>query len=360
MGGTDFQAVEPYTYDDLQSCQENDFNMVSFSIQKDQDFIIPIIKQALSINPSLKIMATPWTAPAWMKTTNSLFGGEFRQGSNYQQAYATYFVKFIQAYQNEGIQIDAITVQNEPKHSDNSYPTMLLSWEAERDIIKNYLGPAFSQNGINTKIIIYDHNWDDTSYAGNILSDSGAAQFIAGSAWHCYGGNHDTPGNFHNQHPTKDIYFTECSGGGWAPDFNIVWGSRIISIGQTRNWAKTALYWNLALDDNHGPKVGVGGCSNCFGLITTHSNGDTTKKPEYYIIGHMSKFVSPGAVRLDTPAYGWDDVHSVAFQNPDGSIAIVVLNPRNYMDQDFYIEIDGQQYQYTLPRESVATFVYQN
>lgn len=360
MGGTDFQGVQPYTYDDLPSWQHNDFHMDQFSIQKDRDFIIPILKQALKINPSLRIIATPWSAPAWMKTTNSLFGGEFHHGNNYQQAYALYFVKFIQAYQSEGISIDAICLQNEPKHSDNSYPTMKLSWEAERDIIKNYLGPAFNQHSINTKIIIYDHNWDDTGYAGNILSDGGAAQYIRGSAWHCYGGRHDTCGGFHNQHPDKDIYFTECSGGDWAPGFNVVWGVRILSIGQTRNWAKTVMYWNIALDDNHGPKVGVGGCNNCNGVITVHGNGDTTKNTEYYIIGHMSKFVFPEAVRLDTPAFGWDDVHSVAFQNNDGSVAIVVLNPRNDRDQTFYIDIDGQHYQYTLPRESVATFVYRN
>ncbi|KAK3087645.1 hypothetical protein FSP39_008702 [Pinctada imbricata] len=358
MGGSDFQAVNAYTYDDLPDNNQNDFGMNRFSIDKDKAFVIPILKEALTLNPKLKVMATPWSAPAWMKNNKNLFGGDFNSGSQYQEAYASYFVKFIQAYASEGIKIEAITVQNEPLHKSDSYPTMGMSWQLERDFIKYHLGPKFRSNGINTKILIFDHNWDLKDYPEHIMSDSSAAQYIDGSAWHCYGGRHDTPESFHNKFPSKNIYFTECSGGDWDTNYydGIVWNFRILMIGQPRSWAKSVLLFNLALDDNHGPRQGVSGCKDCRGVLTVHGDGSFTKNFEYMYIGHMSKVVQPGAVRVDSSWLGWDSLQSVAFENPDRSVAAVVLNP-TASDQQIHVDIDGTSYPYNLKAHCVASFL---
>ncbi|KAJ8314758.1 hypothetical protein KUTeg_006908 [Tegillarca granosa] len=359
MGGSDFMAVPPYTYDDLPQGVNNDFNMDYFDISKDRAFVIPMLKQARSINPNLKIIATPWSAPSWMKTTNSLYGGDFRGESQYQQAYSKYFVKFIQAYKSEGVEINAITIQNEPLNNQNGYPTMYMSSQIQRDLIKYHLGPEFRKNNINTKIIIYDHNWDHPEYPGDILNDQTAAQYVSGVGWHCYGGDATEPGNFHASHPNIDIYHTECSGGDWANNFsdNLVWNMDNLFIQQPHNWAKTVLLWNLALNENHGPQVQVGGCHGCRGVLTVHSgSGQYESEVEYYVIGHLSKVVQPGAVRIEsTDKVG--DFRSVAFQHKDGTIAIIVLNKASHSNS-FSLNIDGSHYNYNLPAKSVASFLY--
>lgn len=216
----------------------------------------------------------------------------------------------------------------------------------------------FRSLNITTKILVWEHNWDWPKYADSILQDSAAAQYVTGSSWHCYSGRHDEPGKFHEQHPTKDIYFTECSGTTNNNDKDIVWGFRLLMIGQMRNWARTVLLWNMALDEHDGPQVGVGGCPFCRGVVKPYQDGRFDKTIDYYIIGHMSKFVLPGAVRLYTPLYGWYDPHSVAFENADGSIVVVVLNPWWDRDETFYVSIDGQKFPFTLKPMTVATFVY--
>lgn len=170
MGASDFMAVNPYTYDDIDT-HGTDFDLNHFSIDKDQAFVIPILKEARSINPDLRIMATPWSAPAWMKVSHNLAGGDMNSGSRYLQTYANFFLKFIQAYQNEGIHIDALTVQNEPLFTTSEYPSMGLSADLEKVFIRDHLGPLFQQNNINTKILIFDHNWADDWYPEEIVND---------------------------------------------------------------------------------------------------------------------------------------------------------------------------------------------
>ncbi|CAH1780737.1 unnamed protein product, partial [Owenia fusiformis] len=352
MGGSDFQAVAPYTYNDMPSGGE-DFALNFFSIDNDRDFIIPVLKDALAANPTLKIMATPWSAPAWMKNTRSLNGGFLRDEC--MSVYADYFLRFVQAYASEGITINAITVQNEPLHESQDYPTQHMWWQQQSTFVREHLGPRLSAT--STKIIVYDHNWDDTAFTTGILNDQGTRAFVDGSAWHCYGGNHDSPGGVRNQFPDKNIYFTECSGGEWSPDFgnNLVWNTRLLFIGQPRVWAKTVLLWNMALDSNHGPKVGVGGCSDCRGVITVDRTS-YQREVEYYLIGHFSKFVPTGSVRIDSSNFGWDDVHTVAFEAPDGAIVAVVLNPSSTNTVNFNLNLSGSTYQYNnLPPKSVVT-----
>lgn len=361
IGGSDFQAVQPYTYDDLPNGVQTDFNLNYFNISKDRDFVIPILKEALSINPSLKILGTPWSAPAWLKKSHKLNGGEIKTDTSYLGTYAEYFVKFIQAYQAEGIHIDALTVQNEPLLSSNGYPSMIMHATTQQAFIRDHLGPLFKQRNINTKILIWDHNWSGSWYPEQVLSDPRIHQYVSGVAWHGYDGRHDTPNTFHNKHPSVGMYFTEISGGGWDTNFasTLTWDARIIFIGQTKAWCKTVLLWNLALNEHQGPLVGVHGCQDCRGVITIPQNSNTYhKEVEYYILAHFSKFVKPGAVRLESNNFNWDDLQSVAFVNPDGSTVVIVQNPNSSKSASFSLDIDAKHYQYNnLPPQSVVTFV---
>jgi glucosylceramidase len=223
----------------------------------------------------------------------------------------------------------------------------------QADFIKNYLGPAFVNTNIQTKIIIYDHNWDRPEYPLEVLNDVDARNYIDGTAWHCYGGDYENQSTVYNSYPGKNIYFTECSGGGWDTNFASVltWNFENLFIGSTRHWARTVLLWNLALDEDDGPHIG--GCNNCRGVITVGMN-DYILNPEYYIIGHLSKFVMPGAHRISSDHIS-EDLDSVAFINPDGSIILIVLNKSN-SSQEIAVNWKGQHFVYeNLPQRSVVT-----
>jgi len=361
MGASDFVTGTHYTYDDLPTGL-TDTQLISFSIAHDQAYIIPILQQARSINPQLKVMGSPWSAPAWMKSPETLYGGSLKPEEDYQEVYANYFVKFIQSYEAEGIPIHAVTIQNEPYHTNTTYPTMWMELSDQGDFVKNHLGPAFVQNGISTKILIWDHNWDGWNYPLEVLSDPDAIDYIAGSAWHCYCSHppdcdENTPDKqtiVHDAYPDKDIYFTECTGGEWDNDFAsvLVGNLQNLFIGSVRNWAKTVLLWNLALDENGEPHEG--GCEGCRGVVTIDQTGMITCNVEYYAIGHLSKFVDPGAYRIESD-YFPELLESVAFQNPDGSIVLVVLNP-GIDPKSFDVQWNGQHFPYNLLPQSVATF----
>merc|ERR1711976_384098 len=234
MGGSDFNAVPPYTYNDIPQGQK-DWGLNSFSIDKDKAFVIPALKDILNVNPNCKILATPWTAPAWMKDNDNMNGGTFIGQDAYYSVYAEYFIKYLQAYRAEGIEIDALTLQNEPDHQVWNYPTMKMTPQQQAELIKK-LGPRLQQEGFSTEIIAFDHNWDLDWFPMQVLQDAGARQYTAGVAWHCYGGNKNDPLKVRNAYPDKDVYFTECSGGEWAPDFDgsFGWNMENLFIGQTR------------------------------------------------------------------------------------------------------------------------------
>ena len=237
------------------------------------------------------------------------------------------------------------------------------SWQ-QSNFIKFFLGPTFKNNGISTRIIIYDHNWSNTNYPLSILNDATAKQYVDGSAWHCYGGDKNNPSIVHDAHPDRHIYFTECSGGEWSKSFeqNLGWNAQMLFIGQLRAWSRSVLLWNMALDENFGPRfAGLGGCSNCRGVIRTNRDGSFTKNVEFYILGHFSKFVKPGAVVIDSSTYASSGLESIAMKNPDGSIVVVVLNASwDDAGKDFHIKIGNDIYQYRgLRKRSVATFITQ-
>jgi glucosylceramidase len=350
MGASDFTASGYYTYNDNPSGGSDDLQQ-QFSIAHDQAYITPRLRQALQINPDLKLMASPWTAPAWMKTNNSLLGGSL--APQWEASYARYFVKFIQAYAAEGLPIDAITLQNEPLHTAN-YPTMSMSAAQQTNFIKNHLGPRFASEGIQTKVLAYDHNWDNTAYPIQVLDDPIARQYVAGSAFHAYAGDVTAQTTVHNAHPDKDIYFTEISGGDWATDFgdNLVWTFQNVIIGGTRNWAKTALLWNLTLNQNYGPHQE--GCPNCRGVVTINDvTGAVTFNEEFYSLGQVTRAVQPNAIRIDSTSS--PTLQTVAFLNPDGSQSVVALNPTTAATAIRIVQ-GGQHVNYEIPAKSVVSF----
>jgi glucosylceramidase len=356
MGASDFVNGPPYTYDDMPPGQA-DPDLEHFSIEHDRAYIIPAIQDALRLNPDLKLMASPWSPPAWMKTSDSLHHGSLQR--QYYAAFAQYFVKFVQAYEAEGLPIYAITIQNEPYYEPYNYPGMRLEPGDEAELVKSYLAPAFEAAGIDTKILIWDHNWDGWEYPIAVLDDPAAKALLDGSAFHCYAGVVIAQGLVHDAHPDKDIYFTECSGGTWIPGFAAGFESdmRNLVIGATRYWARTVIKWNLALDASHDPHTG--GCSTCDGLVTIdpRSEAGFTYNFDYYSIGHASKFVLPGAHRIASSTFTYNRFESVAFLNPDGSKVLIVSNSGGE-EVAFALRWGGHALGYTLPAGTAATFTW--
>jgi glucosylceramidase len=356
MGATDFSASGNYSYDDMPASQ-TDPNLTNFSVAHDSAYIIPLLRQAMSINPNIKVVALPWSPPAWMKLSATMNGGNMNTA--YFPSLAQYFVNFVEAYQQQGIPIYALSVQNEPLYSTTGYPSESLAANDEATFIANNLGPALNNAGLgNVKIFGYEHNWDNTSYPETVLGSS-AAQYVAGSSFHCYAGDPNAQSTVRTAFPAKDIWFTECSGI-TSSNFpgDLVWNAQHLLIGATRNWARSVSIWNLALDQNSGPKNGT--CSNCRGVVTIDdsvSPASITFNVEYYVLGHLGKFVVPGAHRVDSNTFGAGSIEDVAFQNPDGSIVLLVLNSASNSGS-FDVSFKGQSFNYTLPPGAVATFIW--
>ncbi|ATB27333.1 carbohydrate-binding protein [Melittangium boletus] len=349
MGASDFSARGNYSYDDMPAGQRDDTNLSHFSIAPDEAYILPLVKQALGLNPHLKVMISPWSAPAWMKSSGSMNGGTLNT-SAYGQ-FALYFAKTIQAYEAAGVPIYALTVQNEPLHQVPGYPTMYLSATDAANFIKYNLGPTLESHGLKTKILGYDHNWDQPGYMQTLYSDASSARYLAGSAWHFYGGDVSAMNDIHHQYPDKDVYFTEASSGTWLP--NIFDANITNEIAIFRNWSKTYTDWNMVLDTQGGPTNG--GCATCTAMVTVNqANGTVTYTPTYYAMGHISKFVTPGARRIASTGYA-QGLHNVAFKNPDGSKSLIVYN-QNGTSSTFAVKWGGSSLEYTLPATSIATF----
>lgn len=355
LGASDFTTGGNYSYDEMPVGQ-TDPTLATFSIQHDRASILPLLKLARRINPHLQIMGTPWSPPGWMKSGDSMIGGTLNTSA--YESYAHYFVKLIQAYAAQGVSLYAITPQNEPLLAPSGYPGMRLSSTEEATFITHHLGPAFAANGISTKILIYDHNWDTPEYPEAILADSAAAAYVAGSAFHGYAGDPNAQSRVHDAYPDKEIYFTECSGGDWSPDFgqNLQWQTRNLLIGATRHWAKTVTLWNMVLDQQNGPQNG--GCTNCRGVVTIdQQHGTITYNVEYYVLGHISKFVAPGAYRIGSSSVENGGIEQVAFRNPDGFKALLALNTAP-SSTTFTVQSDTASFTSTLPAGAVATFIW--
>jgi glucosylceramidase len=313
--------------------------------------LIPLLKEILAINPNIKILGSPWSAPAWMKDNRSLIGGSLLP-VNFN-VYAQYFVKYIQQMQAEGIRIDAITVQNEPQHGGNN-PSMVMSATDQRDFIKNSLGPAFQAAGLTTKIIIWDHNCDNPNYPISILNDPDAKRFVNGSAFHLYAGDISAMSSVKASHPDRDLYFTEqWTGASGSFDGDFKWHLRNVMIGSLRNWSRVALQWNLANDPSYGPFT-PGGCNQCKGALTIGGTS-ITRNVAYYNVAQLSKFIPPGSVRIASTQTG--SLYTVAVVRPDGKKVMVVLNDGN-SPQTFNIWYQSRWAVATLPANSVGTFIW--
>lgn len=349
IGASDL-SDRPFTYDDMAASQ-TDPALKNFNIERERIDLIPLLKQIIALNPGIKIMGSPWTAPPWMKTNNSFIGGKLKP--EYYGVYAHYLVKYIQAMKQEGIIIDAITPQNEPLHDGNN-PSMVMLADEQRDFIKNNLGPAFEQAGIKSKIIIYDHNADKPEYPVSILNDPQAKKYIDGSAFHLYGGDISALTTVHNAHPDKGLYFTEqWVGGPGNFGSDLQWHVSTLIIGATRNWSRNVLEWNLANDPAYQPHT-IGGCTNCLGALTIADN-KVTRNVSYYVIAHASKFVRPGSVRIESNNI--PTLQNVAFKNPAGEKVLVVINTGSG-SQTFNVKSNGKSITSTLVKGAVGTYVW--
>ena len=354
IGASDFSR-QHYSLDDRPT-GETDMALEHFSIDANRAELLPIVKRALSINPNLKIMASPWSAPAWMKVNDSLIKGALRPDR--YDVFSRYLLRYVDAYAAEGVPVFALTLQNEPHFEPKDYPGMRLDPPARAKLIGEHLGPMLTKRGMVPQLFDWDHNWDEPASPLAVLADPVARRYVSGVAWHCYAGKVGVQATVHDAYPDKDTWFTECSGGEWKPNWpeTLPWMVRNIIIGSTRGWAKGVQMWNIALDENHGPHLG--GCNDCRGVVTINSKtGEVTRNLEYYALAHASKFVRQGAQRIHSNGE-MAGLESVAFRNADdGSIALIVCNSAKEAKK-FSVRQGDRSFVHEMPRESVATFVW--
>jgi glucosylceramidase len=350
IGSSDLNSYV-FSYDNIDP-YSTDMNLTSFDITPDTYDLIPVLSSILAINPNIKILGSPWSAPTWMKTNKNSVGGSLKP--EYYGVYANYFVKYLQAMKANGITLDAITVQNEPEYGGNN-PSMMMTASEQADFVKNYLGPAFKAANINTRIIIFDHNCDHPNYPITVLNDPDARQYIDGSAFHLYGGDISAMSQVHNAFPDKNIYFTEQWVGGSATNnfaADLKWHIKNLIIGAPLNWSKNVLEWNLASDPYYDPHT-QGGCSKCLGAITIGTS--ISRNVAYYIIAHASKFVRPGSVRIGSSIVA--DLCNVAYKTPEGRKVLIVLN-EGISTRSFDIKFGYKYVTTSLEAGSVATYVW--
>nr|WP_240968830.1 glycoside hydrolase family 30 beta sandwich domain-containing protein [Streptomyces sp. HNM0575] len=346
LGGSDFVAELPYySYEDEHG---------AFSVDRDKKEILPLLRQALGINPGIRVMGTPWSAPAWMKDSGKLEGGSLKR-ENYE-AYADYLVKAVQAYADEGVTVQDLTAQNEPLF-ETTYPSMGLPAADEADFLR-ILDEKLTAAGLGTELFAYDHNWDKPEYPLEVLDKTADIERVQGAAFHCYGGEPEA------QQQVRDagerVFFTECSGTDSDEPANtfadsLKWQTENLVVRSLRSGAETVVLWNMALDKNGGPHFG--NCeTKCNGVVEI--DGDSvTRNAEFYSLGHVSKFVERGAHRIGSTTQQPGGVEDVVFENPDGSRAAVVLNSAGSA-RKFSVTESGHSLAYELPAGAVATFTW--
>ncbi|MFF5142267.1 discoidin domain-containing protein [Streptomyces sp. NPDC013157] len=356
MGATDFTATGNYSYDDMPAGQ-TDPTLAHFSIKHDAAYIIPELKQALALNPGIKVTSTPWSPPGWMKTSGSMIGGTLLD-TDYS-ALAGYFVKYIQAYGKAGVPISYVTPQNEPLNAP-TWPGTYLTPSQETKLVKE-MGQAFAAKDLSTKILAWDHNWDVPSYPESIYNDPTTAKYAVGSGFHIYSGSPIYQTLTHDDYPNKQIYLTEATGGVWQADQQVAFHDALDTwmIDTTRNYANGSMLWNIALDPSMGPlNSDTNGIGECRGLVTIDpASGEVTYNPDYYALAQVTKFVKPGAHRIYSNTFGAGSVNDVAFQNPDGSKVLVAYNDSNAA-KTISVADGTQSFNYMLNAGNAATFTY--
>jgi glucosylceramidase len=377
IGASDLNSFV-FSYDDLKD-GETDFKLEKFDLGQDKKDVIPVMKEILKISPDIKILASPWSAPTWMKTNGKVKAGSLKPEC--YKVYAQYFVRYIQEMKKQGISIDAITIQNEPINANNT-PSLRMSATEQADFIKNHLGPAFVKAGLTSKIVLFDHNLDRPDYPLTILNDPDAAKYVNGSGFHHYGGDMSAMTILHNAYPDKSLYFTEqmvIERPGITTTDVVSQVKRLI-IGTMLNWSRNSILWNLAADPLNDPHTDDGGCSMCQGAVTI--NGDSvTRNIAYYVVAHASKFVTPGSVRISSTQKGDMSVSltsdeersgvvrvvalenkealpNVAFRTPEGKIVVIVAND-SWNISSFRIQYRSQTATINLSPGAVGTYIWQ-
>ncbi len=353
IGASDF-SLDEYT-----CCDNKGIELFELH-EYDRRYLLPVLKQILAINPAVRIVASPWSCPKWMKihpTTGEPYDSWTSGILNpaYYADYAEYFVRWIEEMELEGIPIYAVTVQNEPLNRGNSM-SLYMGWEQQRDFIRDYLGPAFKKSDIKTKIWLFDHNYnydgiaEEQDYPLHILADEQTAQYVAGSAWHNYGGDPSVLDGIHAAYPDKEIFFTEASIGAWNYDFGkcLVWDFSNIFIGTLSRYGRGVTLWNLLLDDKGAPNR-PGGCQTCYGAIEISSDSydypSLKYRSQYYNIAHCSKVVRPDAWCVDVEQSLPEGVEMVAFVNTDASLAVIAAN---HTEQTQSVVVQGAKREFTL------------
>ena len=361
IGASDLSR-DHYSFDDMPAGQQ-DPELLQFSAKHDDAYVFPVLREALKLNPAITVMATPWSPPAWMKSGSqsepqsepTMNGGSLRD--NAMAVYANYLVRSVQAFQSAGVPVKYLSVQNEPLHDTTDFPGTLMPAGQQTRLIGDDLGPALKRAGLATQVLAYDHNWDHPEYPIEVLSDPAAAPFVAGSALHCYGGRATAQNGIHDRFPQKGIWMTECSGGTWQKESPLLSTTHLL-MDSTRNWAKAVVLWGIALDTEHNPHAG--GCGTCRGLVTVDLHQDpatVSYNGDYYALAHASRFVHPGATRIGSASYGRQSLETVAFQNADGTIALLVLN-NEATPQEFNVSWQGREVHTSLLPGSLATYVW--
>ncbi len=341
-----------FTYDDLKP-GETDPSLSKFDFGPDKTSVIPVLKEILAINPGIKILGSPWSAPAWMKTNDNLKGGSLKP--EYYDTYARYFVKFIAGMKTAGIRIDAVTPQNEPLNPGNT-PSMVEEPADESAFVGKSLVPAFRKAGIETTIIVFDHNCDRPDYPLTILNDPAAGRNVVGSGFHLYEGEITALTKVHDAYPRKNLYFTEqmVVDEPGDPRLHIAAPVANLIVGAPRNWSRNVLLWNLAADPEFKPHTDNGGCPVCEGAITLDGN-KVTRNLAYYTVAHAAKFVRPGSVRIQSNTL--DKLPNVAYETPGGKHVVIVANTGDTV-QTFQIRFQGESITPTLSGGAVGTYVW--
>ena len=366
IGCSDFSLSE-YSCCDIPGIQH--FGLTS----EETEYVIPVLKEILAINPAVKIMGSPWTCPRWMKVNNLVDLQPFDSWTSgqlnpqYYADYATYFVKWIQAFEATGIKIYSVTPQNEPLNRGNS-ASLFMGWQEQLEFVKNHLTPQFKNASLQTKIYLFDHNYnydnmnDQQGFPAKIYEAGIEAGQVAGAAYHNYGGDKSELLNIHNRFPERELVFTETSIGTWNDGHNLerrlMEDMREVALGTVNNWCRGVIVWNLMLDSERGPNRD-GGCQTCYGAVDINKSdySSITRNSHYYIIGHLSAVVKPGAVRIGTSGFAEAGFSHSAFENTDGSYAVVLLNSTDEIKK-ITLDDGAHHFSYDVPAKSVISYLW--
>lgn len=365
IGASDLSADPAYTYDD--NGGREDTNIQGFGLGDRGEAMVQMLKDMKSIQSNMTLLGSPWAPPAWMQLDHTLTGTTQNNNLNHQyaDAFGKYFAKYIQEYENRGVKIDAITIQNEPQNSRAGMPTMYIFPDESGKLIRDNVAPALRNAGLDTKIWAWDHNTDNYDYPKTVFNI--AQGIVNTAAWHCYGRDLKNQAlwqpmtDFHKEFPDSEQYMTECwtakSKTGWeaASNFNMF---------PLQNWGNGIIAWTLGSYTNGGPALsGDSACAICTGLITVDPNsGNYNKEVDYYMMGQFSKYMARGGHVVEgTGSWIFDDdsgMLSVASVNPDGTRTVVI---QNRYDHDVWARVtsdqDGGDWNARVPGHSTTTWI---